>query len=137
MTSKLPPSLPQSNPFASSLNRDALLAYAYHLYDRPNNSHTGLTFVPLDIPPPAHTHPDDVYKLRLLPLLLTLRSLHPQDLSVLLLMACTYHALGDYDASLRISQEILTIDSNFVSKLGAFGIQHVLIIHNISLRPKP
>lgn len=110
-----PPLPPGSDPLASSLDRDALLAYAYHLYERPENIHAGLTTVPLDEPRPNPIRPNDVYKLHLLPLLIALRSLHPEDLPVLLLMSCTYHALGDYDASLRVSQGVLDINPTFVS----------------------
>lgn len=115
MTSTVLPSSSRPKPSASSLDRNALLAYAYHLYDRPGSDHTGLTAAPLDKPIPTLTQSHDVYKSQLLPLLVTLRVVHPQDVPVLLLLACTYHALGDYDASLRISQEILTVDPNIVS----------------------
>ncbi|KAI0348056.1 TPR-like protein [Trametopsis cervina] len=110
-----------SNPFANRLNRDALLAYAYHLYDRPNVSHAGLTPMPLTDPLPVLTQPEDVYRLRLLPLLNTLRSLQPKDIAVLLLLACTFHALGDYESSLRVSEDMLAIDPDFVEAMNNIG----------------
>lgn len=97
-------------PFSGSLSRDALLAYAYHLYHSVQRPNLGLTVVLLSSATPAPTSPEQIYRLRLLPLLATLRSLHPGDIRILLLLACTYHSLGDYDSSLSISQEMLRID---------------------------
>lgn len=114
MTSTVLPPTPGSDALHESFNRDALLAYAYHLYDRPGSSSPGLTSIPLTNPLPALASPEQVYKLRLLPLLTTMRTLYPQDLSILLLMACTYHALGNFEASLQVSQDILAINPDFV-----------------------
>jgi protein O-GlcNAc transferase len=111
------------NPFASSLSRDALLAYAYHLYGSGHRPYLGLTAVPLVNTIPSPTSPEQIYKLRLLPLLTTLRSLHPRDLPILLLLACTYHSLGDYDSSLSINQEILRINAASVKFLSSLFIQ--------------
>ena len=107
---------PNTNPFASSLSRDALLAYAYHLYHTFQHSQDGLTAIPLVNTLAFLASPEQTYRLRLLPLLATLRSLHPKDLPVLLLLACTYHALGDYTSSISISQEMLSIDPDCVNQ---------------------
>jgi protein O-GlcNAc transferase len=114
MTSTALPFSFGANSLAYSLNRDALLAYAYHLYDRPGTSFPGMTSIPLTNPILTLTNPTQIYKLRLLPLLITLRSLHPHDLSVLLLMSCTQYALGDFNASIQTSHDILGINPNFV-----------------------
>ncbi|KAI0689614.1 TPR-like protein [Cytidiella melzeri] len=116
----LPPS-PGSNAFAKNFDRDTLLAYAYHLYDRPGSFFPRLASIPLESALPTLTDPEQVYKLRLLPLLITLRNIHPQDLSVLLLLSCTYHALGYFQASLQVSQDILTLDPNFVEAMNNIG----------------
>ena len=116
------------NPFASSLSRDALLAYAYHLYSSPGRSFPGLTSVPLVDSLAVHTSPEQVYRLRLLPLLTTLRSLHPNDLAILLLLSCTYHALGEYDTCLRISQDILRISPDYVCSGSDHLIDSTLMI---------
>ena len=104
------------NPFASSLSRDALLAYAYHLYSSPGQNFPGLTSIPLADALAVHTSPEQVYRLRLLPILTTLRPLHPNDLAILLLLSCTYHALGDYNACLKISQDMLRINPDYVKQ---------------------
>ena len=111
-----PTSRPLPNPFASSLSRDALMAYAYHLYNSPSEPLAGLTATPLINTLAMFTHgpPEEVYRLRLLPLLMTLRSLHPNDLPILLLLSCTHYALGEYDSCLRISQDMLRIDPDYV-----------------------
>jgi protein O-GlcNAc transferase len=112
------PSTP--NPFASTLSRDALLAYAYHLYHSTQPRHTGLTPAPLVDTLPLLTSPEQIYRLRLLPVLAILRSLRPNDLSILLLLACTYHSLGDYDSCLSISQDMLRINPDCVSSYHKF-----------------
>ena len=91
-----------------------MLAYAYHLYDRRGTMLPAMTSVPLASRQLNPANSEDVYKLQLLPLLVTMRTFYPQDLSILLLMACTHYALGDYEASLRISEDILALDPDFV-----------------------
>ncbi len=103
------------NPFASSISRDALLAYTYHLYHSQNRQVPGMTPIPLNCTPPIITNVEQVCRLHILPLLVILRSLHPQDTAILLLMACTYHASGDFDSSLTLSREILRLEPNSVS----------------------
>lgn len=76
-----------------------------------------MTSTPLINPLSIPTAPEDVYRLQLLPLLMTLRSIYPQDLAVLMLMACAYYALADFEASLAVSLEMLTIDPNSVGLL--------------------
>lgn len=109
----LPPT--ESTPFGNSLSRDALLGYAYHLYDSPGRTPTGITLIPQGLSRPQYTSQEQIYRIQLLPLLTTLRSLHPQDLAVMLLLSCTYYALSDFDASVAVSLEMLRIDPNSVS----------------------
>lgn len=90
------------------------MAYAYQLYHSHQPPNAGLTAVPLINTLPLLLAPDQIYRRRLLPLLGTLRSLHPKDLPILLLLACTYHALGEYDTTLSLSQEMLAIDPDCV-----------------------
>ncbi|PSS37737.1 hypothetical protein PHLCEN_2v430 [Hermanssonia centrifuga] len=109
------------NPFASSISRDALLAYTYHLYHSQNSQVPGMTPIPLNCTPPIIDNVEQVCKLQILPLLVILRSLHPQDTSILLLMACTYHALRDFDSSLTLSQEILRLEPNSAEAMCNIG----------------
>lgn len=104
------------NPFASNASRDALLRYAYHLYNSPNRPIAGLTAMPLvdTLPTLTHGAQDEVYRLCLLPLLASLRILRADDLPVLLLLSCTYHALGEFESCLQISQEMLNINPHYV-----------------------
>ncbi|KAI0335269.1 TPR-like protein [Cubamyces sp. BRFM 1775] len=101
------------------------MAYAYYLYDSPGPGRTplGLTSVPiLHTPSPQEDDsPDRVYRHRLLPLLLALRELHPNHVPILLLLACTYHALGDLETSLSISHQILSINANYVEAMSNIG----------------
>lgn len=118
----------QTNPITSTLSRDSLLAYAYHLYYSTSHSLTaGLTAMPLSHLSSDLTSSQDIYRIRLLPLLVSLRSLHPRDIPILLLLACTHHTLGDYDSSLTVSREILDIDPTFVSSSSwwRFGFVHI------------
>ena len=114
MTSTDLPLSARPGSFDGSLNRNAMLAYAYHLYDRRGTMLPAMTSVPLASRQLNPANSEDVYKLQLLPLLVTMRTFYPQDLSILLLMACTHYALGDYEASLRISEDILALDPDFV-----------------------
>ncbi|KAH9950334.1 TPR-like protein [Amylocystis lapponica] len=120
------PSYPQSVPnyFANDLARDAIMAYAYHLYESQTIQHTGLTPFPISSSTGAlhdFTPSADVYRDNLLPLLLTLRSLHPSHIPILLLLTCTFHILGDYASSLALSHEILAIDINCVEAMSNIG----------------
>lgn len=128
----LPPAPPSIDPhpvagpgaaLSTSLARDAMMAYAYYLYDTPGPGKTplGLTSVPILHTPPHTEAPDRVYRERLLPLLLALRDIHPNHIPILLLLACTYFALGDLHTSLAISQQILTINANYVEAMSNIG----------------
>ncbi|KAI8995630.1 TPR-like protein [Trametes punicea] len=99
------------------------MAYAYYLYDSPSPGPTplGLTPVPISHSPPEDESPDIIYRNRLLPLLLALREVHPDHLPILLLLACTYYALGDLDTSLSISHQILSINANYVEAMSNIG----------------
>ena len=81
----------------------------------------GLTSVPLSSTLPEADSTEHIYRTRLLPLLSTLLECHPQHLPLLLLLACTYYALGDYDTSLRISYQILDIDANYAEAMSNIG----------------
>ncbi|KAI0078879.1 TPR-like protein [Panus rudis PR-1116 ss-1] len=111
----------QPNPFASSLNRDALLSYAYHLYDSRKDASHGLTHQPLFEPLPIPQTPAELYKARLLPLLITLKSLHPTYIPILLLLACTYHALGNFEESLHVNYEILKLHPHYAEAMCNIG----------------
>ncbi|RPD82549.1 TPR-like protein [Lentinus tigrinus ALCF2SS1-7] len=112
-----------SNPLTTNLARDAMMAYAYFLYDSPGPGSTplGLTSVPIFYATPESDTTDYTYRNRLLPLLLTLVEYHPQHLPILLLLACTYHALGDFDASLSISHRILSLNPQYVEAMSNIG----------------
>ncbi|KAI0932202.1 hypothetical protein AcW2_000893 [Taiwanofungus camphoratus] len=114
------------NPFATAMARDAAMAYAYNLYESPANPPpAGLTSLPL-----AHSNTpivlstENIYRFRLLPLLTSLRSVHPDHLPVLLLLACTYHALGEYESSLALCFQILAIDSTCVEAMSNVGVTY-------------
>ncbi|KZT02719.1 glycosyltransferase family 41 protein [Laetiporus sulphureus 93-53] len=103
--------------------RDAAMAYAYHLYESSTQPPAaGLTHTPMSMPiTSVAVSTENVYKFQLLPLLTTLRSLHPRHLPILLLLACTYHALGDYQASLKLSHDMLAIDNTYVEAMSNIG----------------
>ncbi|KLO14446.1 hypothetical protein SCHPADRAFT_826424 [Schizopora paradoxa] len=110
------------NPFASTLARDALLAYAHRVFKYP--------FQPLPLVAPIlnvaqknlpSTSPSHPYSSQLLPLLRGMKKLHPNHLPVLLLLGCVYHAVGDYEASIVEHNDILTIDSSFVEAISNIG----------------
>lgn len=113
---------PPLNPFTSGVARDALMAYAYHLYESSARHTPGLTPAPIfGTSGTVATTPTEIYRTRLLPLLSTLRTLHPDHLPLLLLLACTHHELGEYDNSLAIGQEMLIIDPNYVEAMCNLG----------------
>ncbi|KAI0669899.1 TPR-like protein [Trametes maxima] len=99
------------------------MAYAYYLYDTPGPGRTplGLTAVPISHVPPKEDPPDRVYRERLLPLLLSLRDLHPGHIPILLLLACTYYALGEFQTSLSISHHILSLNAGYVEAMSNIG----------------
>ncbi|KAH9849758.1 TPR-like protein [Lenzites betulinus] len=98
------------------------MAYAYYLYDSPGPGRAplGLTSVPILHLTTAEA-PDNTYRDRLLPLLLALREVHPNHIPILLLLACTYYALGDLHTSLSISHQILAINANYVEAMSNIG----------------
>lgn len=116
-----PPMNALPNPLASSLARDALLTYAHKLYENPApgaRPPLGLSSRPLASTEPtesAPTNPAQTYNAELLPLLLSLRSLHPTHIPTALLLACVQYAIQDFEGSLRTNHEILEMDPNFVS----------------------
>lgn len=108
------------NPLNSSLTRDAMLAHAHKLYESPApniRAPSGLTARPLEPETnvPGSTDPMQVYNAELLPLLKSLRALHPNHIPTALLLSCVQYAVKDYDGSLRTSHEILALNPNFVS----------------------
>ncbi len=111
------------NALSTTLARDAIMTYAYYLYDSPRPASTplGLTSVPILYAPPESQAPDYTYRHLLLPLLLSLLEHHPHHLPILLLLACTYYALGDHDSSLAISHKILSINSDYVESMSNIG----------------
>ncbi|KAG8762303.1 hypothetical protein FRC11_009945 [Ceratobasidium sp. 423] len=110
------------NPLNSSLTRDAMLAHALNLYEHPgtgNRPPLGLTARPLD-PETSEQEPVDpmqIYNIELLPMLTSLRALHPTHLPTALLLACVQYALNDYEGSLRTNREILTMNPIFVEAM--------------------
>ncbi|CAE6411254.1 unnamed protein product [Rhizoctonia solani] len=110
------------NPLDSSLTRDAMLAHALKLYENPgvgSRPPLGLTTRPLD--PEASDQeaidPMRIYSIELLPLLTSLRALHPTHPPTALLLACVQYALNDYEGSLRTNREILALNPNFVEAM--------------------
>ena len=101
-----------------------MMAYAYHLYGSPGPASTpmGLTSIPLlDSSSGEPNTIDYIYRNRLLPLLATLLDHHPRHLPILLLLACTYYALGDFESSLAISRQMLAIDARYVEAMSNIG----------------
>lgn len=104
-----------SNPFASTLARDALLMHAYRIYDSPASPlPTGLSPSPIGPTITDPSSPSHAYTAQLLPLLIALRGLHPRHLPTLLLFGCVLYAVGDFQGSLTINSEILHIDPHYV-----------------------
>ncbi|GAB1519259.1 hypothetical protein RhiTH_002325 [Rhizoctonia solani] len=115
------------NPLSSSLTRDALLAHALKLYENPGSGGhppIGVTARPINSKSSEQERMDpmEIYSIELLPLLTSLRALHPTHLPTALLLACVQYALKDYDGSLRTSHEILTLDPNFVEAMSNIAI---------------
>ncbi|KAG9128319.1 hypothetical protein FRC07_000827 [Ceratobasidium sp. 392] len=112
------------NPLASTLARDALLTYAHNLYDSPAPGHRaplGLSSRPLALAlpsiQPVPMDPVQTYNAELLPLLLSLRALHPTHIPTALLLSCVQYAIQDYEGSLTTSNEILRMEPNFVEAM--------------------
>lgn len=105
-----------SNPLASNLGRNAILTYAYRLYQSQNSPapSSELSAAPVFDTLPEMTSSEHVYATQLVPLLTTLRSLHPDHLPTLLLLGSVHYAMGDYSTSLSVNEEILSIDSEYV-----------------------
>ncbi|KAF8708355.1 Glycosyl transferase family 41, partial [Rhizoctonia solani] len=128
MTSSLSSQIPiPLNPLSSSLTRDALLAHALKLYENPGSGGhppIGVTARPINSKSSEQERMDpmEIYSIELLPLLTSLRALHPTHLPTALLLACVQYALKDYDGSLRTSHEILTLDPNFVEAMSNIAI---------------
>ncbi|KAI0068185.1 hypothetical protein BV25DRAFT_1867220 [Artomyces pyxidatus] len=111
-----------ANPFKSTINRDALLGYACRVYESsPRSSSNGLSHVPLVAPVSPTQSLDQIYRDRLLPLMMILRSSHPQHKPTLLLLGCVYFDLGDFQTSLSINQEILSLDPSYVEAMCNMG----------------
>jgi len=109
---------PPPNPFVSTLARDAILTYAYRLYQSKRNP--GATSILSAIPVfnlPDMTSLEHVNSSQLIPLLTTLRSLHPHHLPTLLLLGSVYYAMDDYATSLSLNEEILSIDPGYVGTI--------------------
>lgn len=119
----VPPETNQRNPFETTVARDAAIAYAYYLYDTSSRPHpAGLTPSLVGHTDVANTlSTESIYRLQLLPLLSSLRALHPRHIPVLLLLACTLFALGDYQAAVTLSYEILAIDPECVEAMSNLG----------------
>ncbi|KEP54922.1 glycosyltransferase family 41 protein [Rhizoctonia solani 123E] len=110
------------NPLKSSLTREAMLAHALKLYENPGAGSLpslGLTTQPLD-PETSELEcvdPMQIYSIELLPLLTSLRTLHPTHLPTALLLACVQYVLSDYEGSLRTNHEILALNPNYVEAM--------------------
>lgn len=101
------------NPHASTLARDALLAYAHRIYNTPFSP--SVLGHPIPEPLPELTSPEHPYTAKLLPLLQNLQSVHPTHLPILLLLGCVHYATGNYTESKLRNEEILSLDGNYVS----------------------
>lgn len=53
---------------------------------------------------------------QLIALLNVLKTLHPGHLPTMVLLANTYFSKGDYETSLRVNEEVLSFDTEYVSK---------------------
>lgn len=102
------------NPLASTLARDSLLIYAHRLFNS--------SAIPGAIPGPLGSNsspgifsPEHPYHRQLLPLLQKLKTLHPNHLPTLLLLGCVQYAVGNYEESLVLNEEMLRLDENYVS----------------------
>lgn len=108
------PDISQSNPLASSVGRDAIMTYAHRLYQElgagSNPSQYIVSAVPVFDVAQNMTSPGD----QLISLLNTLRALHPQHLPILLLLGSVHYSQGSYVASLRLNNEILKIEPQYV-----------------------
>ncbi|KAH9944382.1 TPR-like protein [Epithele typhae] len=99
------------------------MVYAYNAYDAPGPSFVpvGLTSAPLANISPGILVPSESYRTRLIPVLTTLLALHPHHLPAMLLLACIYYALGDFDSSIAVNDQILSIDANYVEAMNNIG----------------
>jgi protein O-GlcNAc transferase len=106
-----------SNALASTLGRDTILSYAYQLYQTQHNpgQTSILSVTPVFNPLPALMSSEHIYS-QVASLLTTMRSLYPQYLPTLLLLGTIYYAMEDFSSSLRINEEILSIDAEYVSQ---------------------
>lgn len=111
------PTVAAANPLASSLGRDAVMTYAYRMYQGQQSSapSSELSAIPVFDPLPDMTSSEHVYTSQLIPLLTTLRALHPQHLPILLLLGSVHYAMEDYATSSRLNEEILSLDPEYVS----------------------
>lgn len=113
---------PHNNPLLDDATRDALLAYACRVYEsslRPDS--TGLSHVPMSTSMASQLPDGEVLTEQLLPLLNMLKTLHARHLPTALLLGCVYFSLGNYQMSLSINQDILSIDPNYVSTAAIIG----------------
>lgn len=111
------PSHALPDPSTSALGRDAILAYAYGLYQTQEpESSSVLAATPVYNPARPSTASENIDISQLLPLLTLLRSSHPNHLPTLLLLSSVQFAMGGYDASLDINKHILSIDPDYVSQ---------------------
>lgn len=117
------------NPFASTLFRDAILTHACHLYQSHDNRipSSVLSATPVFNIQRSMTSLDNICTEQLIPLLLMSRSLHPHHLPTLLLLGTVFYAIEDYNSSLAINEEILSIDSEYVSCKSTINIDMRLI----------
>ncbi|KAI0048062.1 glycosyltransferase family 41 protein [Auriscalpium vulgare] len=95
---------------ASEADRDALLSYAYRIYESSLRwKSSGLSHRPL---PPSSESSSAVEAVQATPLLplLSMISGWSHDATSLLLLGCVHFALRNYDKSLSINREILLID---------------------------
>ncbi|KAA1466908.1 hypothetical protein DENSPDRAFT_766865 [Dentipellis sp. KUC8613] len=112
------PSQPSAagNPFADAAVRDAVLNYAYKLFEESTRSSTsGLSHVPRAAAISRNRSPDETFTAGLLPILSSLRLLHPAYSAILLLLGCVHFSLGDFEASLLVNRQISSTDPNYAS----------------------
>ena len=116
------PSLSQPNPLASTVGRDAIMTYAYRLYQDVGAKSSGSRYTLSPVPVFDTVQNVTSSTSQLVSLLSTLRSLHPRYLPVLLLLSSVHFTQGDYVASLRLNQEILQMDPQYVEAMCNTGI---------------
>ncbi|GJJ09471.1 hypothetical protein Clacol_003694 [Clathrus columnatus] len=112
---------PLPDPLASEFARDALLSYAYRVYNSNISLPLGLSINPIFDDSMETSIPANAYTTELLPILYSLKQYHPNHLPVLLLLGCSLYSVGDYNGSVTVNLEILRVKPNYVEAMSNIG----------------